>query len=193
MKLPVPPRSGPLCPGPKTGGARRLATFLRRELGSATVEFVIAVPLVLTLLFSAIDFGVVMLRQVFLDRAVDMAARQVRLGQLTGGFEAFRDLVCARAILFADCAGTIAIEMRPVDTLTWAGLDQPARCINRAENIAPQLDFIPGAGQQELMLIRVCVAADPFISLTGMVFGMPELPTGGYAVVSRSAWVNEPS
>jgi hypothetical protein len=173
---------------------RRLcARFLQSAAGSATVEFVILVPLVLMMLLSSIDYGVVMLRQVFLDRAVDMAAREVRLGQMSGGFNGFRDRICARTFLLGNCARTIAIEMRPISTATWAGLDEPARCVNRAEDIAPMLEFNPGAGRQELMLIRVCVAADPFIRLTGMVLGMQELPTGGYAVVSRTAWVNEPT
>lgn len=166
--------------------------FLRSDLGTATVEFVILVPLVLTLLFSSIDFGAVMLRQVFLDRAVDMAAREVRLGQMTGGFNGFRDRICARTILLSDCAATIAIEMRPINTATWVGLNTPAQCVNRADNISPLLDFNPGAGAQELMLIRVCVSADPFISMTSMVLGMPEMESGGYAIVARAAWVNEP-
>ena len=169
-----------------------LQRFLRSELGTATVEFVILVPLVLMMLFSSIDYGVVMLRQVFLDRAVDMAAREVRLGQLNGGFNAFRDRICARTFLLSNCAQTIAIEMRPINTATFAGLNAPARCVNREEEIAPMLEFNPGAGLQELMMVRVCVAADPFISLTAMVLGMTELPTGGYAVVARTAWVNEP-
>ena len=171
---------------------RLLARFLRSPAGTATVEFVILVPLVLTMLFSSIDYGVVMMRQVFLDRAVDMAAREVRLGQLTGGFTAFRDRICQRTFLLNNCAQTIAIEMRPIQTATWAGLNAPAQCVNRADNISPMLDFNPGAGMQELMLVRVCVAADPFIGLTGMVLGMSELPSGGYAVVARTAWVNEP-
>ena len=49
-----------------------LRRFARSDRGTATVEFVIGVPLILAFLFSAIDYGTVMLRQVFLDRSVDM-------------------------------------------------------------------------------------------------------------------------
>jgi hypothetical protein len=171
----------------------RLTRFLRRDRGSASLEFAIAVPVVMAMLFSSIDYGAVMLRQVFLDRAVDMAAREVRLGQITaGGFTAFRDRICDRTLLLRNCRGTIAIEMRPIDTATWAGLNTPARCVNRQEEISPALDFTPGAGRQELMLIRVCVAADPFIRMTGYVMGMSQNPDGIYNIVSRAAWVNEP-
>jgi Flp pilus assembly protein TadG len=169
-----------------------LIRFRRSEIGTATVEFVITVPLVLMMLFSSIDFGAVMLRQVFLDRALDLTAREVRLGQITGGFTQFRDRVCARTILLNDCTSTIAIEMTPINPGNLSGIVAPARCVNRADAISPVLEFNPGAGMQELMLVRVCVAADPFVRLTGFVLGMSEMPTGGYAIVARTAWVNEP-
>jgi hypothetical protein len=170
-----------------------LIRFLRHDIGSASVEFVLAVPVVLAILFSSIDFGAVMLRQVFLDRAVDMAAREVRLGQISvGGFNTFRNRICARTILIPNCTANISIEMRPVDTDTWAGLNTPAQCVNRTDDISPMLDFNPGAGRQELMLIRVCIAADPFIRLTGLVLGMSQDESGIYNIVSRAAWVNEP-
>lgn len=170
-----------------------LRRFGRREAASATVEFAIAVPMVLALLFSSVDFGVVMLRQVFLDRAVDMAVREVRLGRITAsGFNAFRDTICDRALLVSNCQSNLTIEMRPVDVRTWSGLEAAAACVNRAEDFTPVLDFNPGAGNQELMLIKVCLIADPFISLTGLVYGMTRDASGGYAMVARAAWANEP-
>lgn len=171
-----------------------LRRFTRQDHGSATVEFVIVVPLVLSLLFSAIDFGVVMLRQVFLDRSVDIAVRQVRLGNVpANGFAAFRTMICANTFMIANCEANIAIEMRPIDTVTWANLTTPAQCNNRAEDIAPVLQFNPGTGRQELMLIRVCIVADPFLSITGIVLGMPLDASGGYNVVAHAAFANEPT
>jgi len=171
-----------------------LARFRRHDAGTATVEFVIAVPLVLTFLFSSIDFGAVMLRQVFLDRSVDIAVRQVRLGAIDqSGFEAFRQMICDGTILIPNCTTTIAIEMRPIDTSTFAGLNTPAQCVNREEDIAPVLTFNPGGGNQELMLIRVCISADPFIDLTGMVLGMEADASGAYHIVSHAAFANEPT
>lgn len=173
---------------------RSFRRFARRDDGSATVEFVIAVPLVLTFLFSAIDFGAVMLRQVFLDRSVDIAVRQVRLGAIdANGHQQLRQMICDGTILMPDCINTISIEMRPVDTQTWIGLEGPAQCVNREEDIQPILEFDPGAGGQELMLLRVCVAVDPFIGGTAMVMGMPRDASGAYHAVSVSAFANEPS
>ncbi|MFN4101700.1 MAG: TadE/TadG family type IV pilus assembly protein [Pararhodobacter sp.] len=172
----------------------RVRGFGRREDGTATLEFVVAVPLVLAFLFSAIDYGVVMLRQVFLDRAVDIAVRQVRLGNVTGAGQArFRQLICDNTFMINDCVNSLVVEMRPVDTVNWTGLNAPVQCVNRDQNLAPVVAFIPGAGQQELMLIRVCAVSDPFIRLTGIVLGMTEDESGGYFIVSRAAFANEPN
>ena len=177
-----------------TGMRTHIARFLWREHGTASVEFVITVPLVLAFLFSSIDFGAVMLRQVFLDRSVDIAVRQVRLGAVNAsGLSGFRQMICDGTILISDCAANIAIEMRPVDTTDWSGLNTPAQCHNRSEDIEPVLAFDPGVGEQELMLIRVCIVADPFIDLTGFVLGMELDDSGGYHIVSHGAFANEPT
>ncbi|MCC5999926.1 MAG: pilus assembly protein [Pararhodobacter sp.] len=170
------------------------AGFWRRENGSSTVEFVLVLPLVLGLLLSSIDFGVVMLRQVFLDRAVDMAVRDVRLGRIRStGLAEFRSSICNNVHLLPNCESTLTIDLRPVDTTTFAGLDEPVRCVDRAQEINPVLTFDPARGRQELMMIRVCVVADPFLRATGLVLGMATDASGGYAIVSRSAFANEPA
>lgn len=171
-----------------------LRRFARSQTGSATIEFVLTVPLVLMFLFSAVDFGTVMLRQVFLDRSVDIAVRQVRLGNITGSqFSRFRDMICENSFMIQDCQNAIAIELRPVDTQNWSGLSDPAQCINRELELSPVLSFAPSAGLQQLMLIRVCAVVDPFLSLTGLVLGMPTDSSGGYHIISHAAFANEPA
>ena len=43
------------------------------------------------------------------------------------------------------------------------------------------------------MLVRVCVAADPFITMTGMIMGLSRDDTGDYLIVSKSAFAKEPA
>ncbi len=44
----------------------------------------------------------------------------------------------------------------------------------------------------EMMLIRACVMLDPIFPTTGMGFHLPMDGTGAYALVSSTAFVNEP-
>lgn len=171
-----------------------LARFARSQAGTATIEFVIVLPFVLAMLFTSIDFGAVMLRQVFLDRATDLAVREVMLGNIpSNGHATLRQLICDGTILIPNCTASLTLELRPIDTNTWAGLNAPAQCVNRAANISPTLTFDPSTGNQDLMLVRVCAAADPFITWTGFVMGLNQNAGGDYLLVSLGAFTNEPT
>lgn len=173
-----------------------LRSWAQRQDGAVTVEFVVIIPFLLSLFFASVDVGVSMLRQVMLDRAVDLAVREVRLGRVpSNGSVTMAQLICERTMLLPDCADNIAVEMLPIDTSTFAGLDAAVGCVNRELDITPSVAFNPGSGgaAQELMLIRTCVAADPFIRLTGFLTSMPINPEGQYVAVSRGIFVNEPA
>lgn len=194
---------------------KRISHFLRswakRQDGAVTVEFVVVVPFVLTLFFASVDTGITMLRQVMLDRAVDMAVREIRLGsERMDSSEEFRNAVCSgfedgngnvistgmRAVMNeAECLAGIAVEMQVIDTTNFSGLDDPVRCVNRELALTPAVAFNPGSGgaAQELMLIKTCVSANPFIRLTGFFNSMPINPDGDYVIASRGIFVNEPS
>lgn len=167
--------------------------WAQRQDGNVTVEFVIVVPFLLSLFFASVDAGMTMLRQVFLDRAVDIAVREVRLGNLDESDRLSAE-ICRRTALISDCAQNIAVEMVPIDTTNFTGLDDPIQCVDRELEITPAVAFNPGAGgsAQELMLLRVCVAANPFIRLTGFLSSMPINAEGDYVLVSRGVFVNEP-
>lgn len=184
------------------------SAWAKEQDGAVTVEFVVVVPFILTLFFASVDVGISMLRQVMLDRAVDMAVRQIRLGnEDMDSVEEFRNAICnelrdsngqvvstgMRSVMRAsECMDGLAVELTTVDTTSFTGLDPTVQCVNREEDIAPLVAFTPGA-DDELMLIRVCVAADPFIRLTGFLNSMPINADGEYVVVSRGVFVNEPS
>jgi Flp pilus assembly protein TadG len=163
------------------------------EEGAVTVEFVVILPLVLSIFFLGIDAGIMNLRQVFLDRAVDTTVREVRLG-LVSEQASMSDLICQRTAMLPSCLSNIAVEMLPVSTSTFEGLSDPIRCIDREENVTPAVVFNPGAGgqAQELMLLRVCVVSEPFLRVTGMLRGVDVNPEGDVVLISKSIFVNEP-
>jgi hypothetical protein len=164
----------------------------RQEDGAVTVEFVIVFPFVLSILLMAIDAGVTTLRQTFLNRAVDIVMRDVRLGRQNQS-DSIKELICARTSMLPNCLQNITVEMQPIDTVNFTGLDDPIRCINREEDLIPQVTFNTGvAGGQELMLVKVCVVADPFIRITGFVSHLPINADGDYVLVATSIFVKEP-
>ena len=167
---------------------------LLSEDGSATVEFVVLFPVMFALFVTSVDFSLQMLRQVFLDRAVDLAVRDVRLGLIdTNGLDGFKQRICENAALTPNCLATVTVELRPVAAAQFPGLDQRARCVDRANNVNPVVSFTPGSGNQELMMLRACTVSNPFIVANGFIFGSPRGPNDDFMSVSVGVFVNEPT
>ncbi|MGB8813882.1 MAG: TadE family protein, partial [Paracoccaceae bacterium] len=67
---------------PVTRFAKRLVAGLRREDGTATIEFVLAIPAVLMIFMASFESGLMMTRGMMVERSVDMTMRELRLGHM---------------------------------------------------------------------------------------------------------------
>ncbi len=172
------------------GRAKRL---WRRESGSATVEFVILFPMFIVIFLSAFESGMLMVRQVMLDRALDMTVRGLRLGTLSPPSQAeLKANICSRAAIIPDCMNSLLVELRPVDKITWQTPNPAATCVDRTGTINPVVT-VQGGGDNEMMIVRVCAVFDPFFPTSGLGLQLAKDASGAYALVSTSAFVNEPS
>ncbi|MCV6592496.1 MAG: pilus assembly protein [Silicimonas sp.] len=172
---------------------RALRRLLRNEAGAATVEFAIVFPFFIGVFISAFEVAMMNMRAVMLERATDLVVRDVRLasGDQDLDYDEILTNICAAAGIIPDCINTTQIEMQPVDTATWGALDNSLDCIKREEDIDPVINFVNGQ-QNELMLIRVCAVVDPIFPTIGVGRSMPLDDSGGYRIVTSSAFVNEP-
>ncbi len=178
--------------------ARRALGRLRRsEDGNATIEFVLVVPPLLIMFISAFEIGMANVQNVMLERATDLAVRELRLlaGNASNNsvdHEALRNRICADAKIIPDCTESLQIELTPVSTTTWNILKPEIDCIDRTGKIEPVISFEDGQ-QNELMLMRVCAVIDPMFPTIGLGAMMPKDASGGYKLVAVTAFVNEPS
>lgn len=174
---------------------RYFKSFRREEDGAATVEFVILFPAFIAILLSSYESGLMMVRNVMLERGVDLAVRDLRLGQpVPPTFDQLKTSICANAMIVDDCFDKIQIELQPIDMVTFNMPTTQPRCIDVNSTIDPIDDttFV-GGGNNELMLVRVCALLDPFFPSTVLGMQMPEYDEGRYALIVNSAFVNEPS
>jgi len=188
--------------GPRRAEARLrikvplLPRFLRREDGNGTIEFCVVFPVFMLIFISTFDVGLLMVRQVMLDRGVDITVRALRLGQLAPENEndSIHDLlkrnVCSISGILPNCMDNVMIELRPVDGGSNLLAASPT-CVDKDLPVQPATN--PKFGQQnEMMLVRVCALLKPMFPATGI--GMQLTQEGEYyALVSTSAFVNEPS
>ncbi len=177
---------------------RRIALMFRRfrkdEKGLAAIEFALFFPVFLGFFFWAIELGIMQIKSVMLDHALDVSMREIRLGMVSEPSpDKLKTAICNRARIINDCADQLMIDMRPVSTTTWAMPATPVACVNNDdENMQPSVTFDPGR-QNEIMLVRACVNIP--VLFPNMMFGrqLKKDTSGRISIASITAFVNEPS
>lgn len=179
----------------RIGGALR--RFARETTGTASIEFVLLFPPIFFLFASGIEAGLLMTRNVMLERSVDMAVRDLRLGDPSPPtFEELRNQICSEMLIGGgyDCLANLQVELQKVSSQSWSPLNGNARCINREENINPADNTIYETGENnDFMLVRVCIQVDPLLPNYALGAILDNDGNNGYSLVALSAFVNEPS
>lgn len=173
--------------------------FRADEHGGSTVEFVLVFPVFIALVLSVFEAGWLMTKSMMLDRGLEIAMRDIRLGSLGAGATstAIKRKVCDNALILADCENVMILELRPIATGASFPTDD-APCVLRQEDefgqlgyVNPQSDFNPG-GRSELMMVRACVIVDPIFPGMGLGLQLPKDESGGVQMTAISAFINEP-
>ena len=170
----------------------RIAAFARDNGGNATLEFIVLTPFLFYMIFSIAEAGVLMTRTVMLDRGVDIAIRDLRLG-LTPGIthDGLKDKICEQAFLLGGCDTGLLLELVTVaDAASFPAGE--TNCIDRTGEVAPTISFTPGA-RSEIMFVRACVVVDPIFPGIGLAAMLPADASGGHAIVVQTAFMNEPA
>lgn len=174
-----------------------LHRFRYDESGVVTVQFVIIFPVFFFFFLMTYEHGVIAVRNVMLERGVDMAVRDVRIGTMvnpTG--ELLRKRICDVAGIIPDCENQMQIEMDTRDPRNWVAIPSQVNCIDRSVTERPVVKFVSG-GSNRLVYIRACIRINPMLPTTGIgkaIVDRGNAASGGsYALVASSAYVVEPT
>jgi Flp pilus assembly pilin Flp len=168
--------------------------FRRREDGTVTVEFVILVPLIFAIFIATLEIGMMMSRWSGLDRAADMVIRSLRLGQYQNPTALLlRQEICDEVLLVENCFENIAVDIRRINRATFLMPDDDEPCVTRDQNIIQPVTQVTPGQQNDLMLIRVCIAVDALFPTSRYALPITLDAQGGYALSVASVYVNEPS
>jgi len=178
-----------------------LARFLRRfrkdEAGSVTmIEFVIMVPLIFAAFMMSVEMGIYSMRQMFLDRGLDMTVRFVRLNTQTPmTHDLLKTMICTNAGFIPDCATQLKLEMKPLNPRNFAAFDQIADCVDTSAAVDPVRGFELGQ-EHELMILRACYRFKPVFPTSGLGFAFDQNDPSGSGkkakMISINAFVQEP-
>lgn len=176
---------------------KKFARFGRREEGSATIEFVFLFPLFMTLFLMGFESGFYMVRNVMLERSVDIAVRDIRLGNgKVPEMAALKERICEVGTIIPDCENSVQVYMTRLDPTpgSVAAIAGPARCVDKSSTEdQDQFTSYDVGDVNSLMFVQVCAVAEPFFPTTGIGIGMQKSElAGNYAIVASAAFVNEP-
>jgi Flp pilus assembly protein TadG len=166
---------------------------LRREDGTASMEFVLVIPVIMMIFMASFESALLMTRSIMLEQSVDMVMRELRLGHISPVTNArLKKEICDLTVVFSDCRTNMKIELERISTDNWTIPTAPTQCINRQGAAEPVITL--DAGQQnDLMLVRVCVTLDAMFPGAGIALNMNLDPDGGYDLVATTAFAVEPS
>ena len=166
---------------------------IRSEEGTSTIPFILFVPRFMALITSSLEMGRLLFRQMTLERGVDMAVRDLRLGSWAPtGSDQLKQRICNYSGGIPNCMSEMHLDLWIVSKQTWAPLTtgNPV-CVDRTAPIEPNVSLTTGQSN-DLMMVRACVKFKPLLPTSGFGFGMFKDATGAYALVSSTAFVNEP-
>ena len=169
-----------------------LAQFWRAENGTASVEFIIVMPVYIAVLTLGVELGLVTLRHTLLERGIDIAVREVRLG--TGNapqHDEIKDLICANSLMLLDCENKLRLEMQSADIRAFNSFDTSADCTDVSEPSKPVREWSPGQ-QNELMLLRACLKYKPLFPDALLGSALSTDSSGEASVIVTSGFVQEP-
>ncbi|MFC6637599.1 pilus assembly protein [Sulfitobacter sp. JBTF-M27] len=170
-----------------------LGRFRRSEDGSALViEFCIFVPLLFGAFLMAVEMGFYSMRQMYLDRGLDIAVRFVRLNTNANyTHDDIKQMICDNSGWLENCETTLRLEMIRVNPRQFAQFDQAADCVDTSEPVEPVRGFALGK-ENEMMMLRACVKFDPVYPTSGLGHEFEKDGSGQAKLISLAAFVQEP-
>lgn len=175
---------------------RKIRQFRRNERGNVTIEFALVFPVFMMILASSIEMGMITVRQTLLERGLDVAMREVRIG--TGSqysHDQVRNMICDGAVIFKDCHTNLRLEMIPNDPRNYTPLPNIVDCAEHAAGtndvLNPVRSFTMGHSN-ELVIVRACMLYDPVFPTSQLALERTKDNNGRSALVAVSAFTQEP-
>ena len=174
---------------------RKMKGFREDERGYSSVEFVIVATTFLTGFFWIFETGLIMTKQMMLERAIDMTVRDLRLYSTPPTklesetiYQWAKRATCENALVFKDCEENLHLEMDSFDPS--AGYAKNYKCVDRAQNDLNPLGVFTPNQRSEIMYMRACIRVDPMMPNGIALF--PGVNNEGVPLVADTAFMNEP-
>ncbi|SDE36704.1 hypothetical protein PUH89_16435 [Rhodobacter capsulatus] len=170
-----------------------LGHLLRSEEGAASIPAVFWMPFFVMMMVASVEMCILGIRQTLLDRGVDLTTRILRLGVAAmPSHDQLKRSICGNIAFLPDCMQDLTVEVFQVDRTTWSS-DLNGRGVLCADSITETNKPViqPGVSGQ-LMILRACLRVSPMETLNPLSQALTHDIGGDYALITTTAFVNEP-
>lgn len=172
--------------------AHACKSFGKNESGTGTLDFMMVLPAAMFFAATSYESGTYGLRNVMLERAVDVTVRQVRIGSIPEPTHAqLKEMICDEASIIPNCLANVKLEMIRKDPRAWTPVDEERDCVDRSSTAEPVLNWTPGSNN-DLMIVRACAVLDPVLPTSTLGLALAQNSDGSHALVTTSSFVVEP-
>lgn len=162
------------------------------EGGVFVVEFCIMFPLIIGAFLMAFEMSIYSMRQMYLDRGLDIAVRHIRLSTAaTITHNQIKTIICDNAGFIEDCGATLRLEMTPLDPRSFAAFDATPDCVDTSQDVTPVRGFKLGQAH-DLMIMRACIKFKPVFATSGLGYALEKDGSGRARMIAATAFVQEP-
>ena len=170
----------------RRGLARRWADDRR---GAAALEFALVIGPLIFMIMCCLELALVILATVTLDNATDVAARQIRTGEVTSASTAddFKKIICDNmSWLAGGCLSSLEVDVRTFDSFSLVDLTPP---IKNGKFEASTFYYQIGGGSK-IQLVRAYYEWPLFTPF--LKPGLSTLANGDAMLVATDVFRNEP-
>ncbi|MGH6770884.1 MAG: TadE/TadG family type IV pilus assembly protein [Xanthobacteraceae bacterium] len=163
----------------------RSRRLVRKQDGSAAVEFGMVAAPFLALVFAIMETAIVFFAGQALETAAADAARLIMTGQAQSqGFDqaAFKNAVCQKVYGLFDCQGGVHVDVKTYTSFSNVNMTPP---IDANGNFQNNFSYQPG-GPGEIVVVRLFYQWPIFVSLLQNMSGNKRL------LIATNAFRNEP-
>lgn len=175
--------------------SKSIADFWAEEGGVASIEFVMAVPILIAVFSASFESGLFMTRKIMLEQSLDIVMRELRLGHYPAPVktDTLKNEICKLTVVFENCQANLMMQFDTVSTTTFALPTTSTECRDLSKDLTPPLNPNPFK-DNEVVLVRACIVVQALFPTTGIGLSLTRTASGGgVEIVAMSAFSNEPS
>lgn len=172
--------------------AKACTAFRKDESGNSTIDFMMMLPAAMFFAATSYETGTFGVRNMMLERAVDVTVRDVRIGAIPEPtHDLLKERICEAASVIPNCMQNVKLEMVRKDPRAWTSLAEERDCVDRASTAEPVFNWTAG-GSNDLMVLRACTTLDPVLPTSTLGLAMAENSDGSHTISTTSSFVVEP-